>query len=98
MVAFIRTMPHHNAWNGKWTGDGELFARVHPKPRGAKATEKYQNLIGRHRYDFGDGWVACIEVVEVGTSEGRKMKKQSRGFWGYDWMIDSLLQHGVIQT
>lgn len=29
MIVFTLTMPNRNTWNGKWTGDGRVFAIPH---------------------------------------------------------------------
>ena len=49
-------------------------------------------------YDFGDGWGARVEVMPVDSREKRKREKVSAGFYGYDWMIDSILKYGDILT
>jgi hypothetical protein len=36
------------------------------------------------RYDFGDGWTACISVDVVDSKEANRVMKKSRGFCGYD--------------
>jgi hypothetical protein len=95
--AFLLSMPGNNAWDGKWTGEGTLYARVKTfSARDFKATGL--SLVGHHRYNFGDGWVASVEVKVVDSTTKRKLVKQSKGFCGYDWMIDSLMAHGEIRA
>jgi hypothetical protein len=66
---------------------------------GSKSTRaKFEKLIGNHYYNFGDGWGANVEVKEVTGDEKRKLVKQSAGFCGYDWMIDSLRWYGKIMN
>jgi hypothetical protein len=95
--AFILSMPSNNSWNGRWTGEEQVWARVKSfSSRDFK--EKLVKLVGDHRYAFGDGWVACVTVEVVEADEKRKLLKKSAGFCGYDWMINSLIDHGEIRT
>lgn len=94
-VAFVLTMPNNNAWNGRWTGEGTLYARV----KGFTSRpfkERVSALVGNHYYNFGDGWGANVQVKIVTGDEKRKIDKRSKGFCGYDWMIGSLLNWGKI--
>lgn len=95
--AFLLSMPNNNAWNGKWSGEGKCYARV-KSFTGREFKEKLSKLVGNHYYSFGDGWGANVQVKVVTPEEKRKLLKQSLGFCGYDWMIDSLLSHGWIQA
>jgi hypothetical protein len=95
-VSFELSMPGNNSWNGKWTGEGKLYARVFNVGTRKDAREKYEKLIGHHSYSFGDGWRASITVRECTSTAARKLKKDSVGFCGYDWMIASLRQWGKI--
>jgi hypothetical protein len=97
-VLFELSMPGNNSWNGKWTGEGNLYARVINVGASQKAREKYEKLIGYHTYSFGDGWRAAVTVREVTSAAKRKLLKESKGFCGYDWMIESLRQHGEIRA
>ena len=95
--AFLLSMPNNNAWNGKWTGEGKCYARV-KSFSSRELKEKLTKLVGNHYYNFGDGWGANVQVKIVTSEEKRKLLKQTIGFCGYDWMIDSLLSHGRIQA
>lgn len=97
-VSFELSMPGNNAWNGKWTGEGKLYARVVNVGTSKAAREKYEKLIGHHSYSFGDGWRAAITVRECTSTAARKLRKDSLGFCGYDWMIESLRSHGEIRA
>ncbi len=95
-VAFILTMPNNNSWNGKWSGEGKLYVKV--RKLGKKWTEKLLPN-GESRswyYNFGDGWGANVEARAVDLSEGNRLTRRSDGYMGYEWMIDSILQHGKI--
>ncbi len=96
-IAFILTMPNNNAWNGKWTGEGNLYAKVE-NFRGKKADVKAQEILKEKSfyYNFGDGWGASVEVKEVDQKEVRQIRKHSKGFCGYDWMIQEIKDHGKI--
>ncbi len=49
-----------------------------------------------YHYDFGDGWTAGVTVEFIDSKEGSKRRKQSCGFAGYDWMIDSIIRFDEI--
>lgn len=92
-IAYILTMPNVGSWNGKWSGEGRYYARV----------RKYKNSDTRvepgksHYYNFGDGWGASIRVEEVSAADASSVKKNSKGFFGYEWMIDSIEKYGEIK-
>ena len=85
-------MPNNNSWNGIDTGNkGSHYAfRTVSK-------EIADRLDGKnYYYNFGDGWGAGITVKKVDKKEANKIRKESRGFCGYDWMIDSIIYKGKI--
>lgn len=43
-------------------------------------------------------WGASVTLKEVDGKESAKLKRKSNGFCGYEWMIDSICQHGCIKT
>ncbi len=89
-LLFILTMPNVGSWNGKWTGENRVYARV----RNAKQSPNCKE--DNYYYSFGDGWGANVEVRKVTVIEANKYIKKSVGFSGYDWMIDSILGYGQI--
>lgn len=96
-VSYTLTMPRNSAWNHKWTGESNLYARVRAIRNVSWEKSKDRPLVGKSFYhDFSDGWQACIEVKEVTEKQAKEIKKNSRGFCGYDWMITSLLYKGEI--
>jgi len=97
LIAFELSMPSNNAWNGRWTGEGRVYARVLNVGGSKKARAKWEGLAKqRHfRHAFGDGWVACVTVSEVDAKAARDLRKRSMGFCGYDWMIDNIRFHGT---
>jgi hypothetical protein len=94
ILAFKLTMPRNNSWNGRWSGDEKLYVKT--KTFLGQSIKKAEKLVGSHHYDFGDGWCAQINVSIVDSSQARRLNKNSLGFCGYDWMIDSLITYGDI--
>ena len=96
MIAFVLSMPSNNSWNGQWTGDADVYAIVQsfkgwPTVEGKPIPE-------RATYSFGDGWVAAIKVREVDRNEASRLRRASKGFCGYEWMVRSLLKRGAIEA
>jgi len=86
-------MPSNNSWNGKWTGDSTFYARTRSLSKD-KAAAVLKN--GHYSYNFGDGWRARIDVKSVTSAERKAIDKNTKGFCGYDWMINSIIKHGDI--
>lgn len=51
---------------------------------------------GGYIYDFKDGWVASVSIRQVDSKEATKLRRKSKGFRGYDWMIDSIIKNDCI--
>jgi len=98
ILSFTLSMPNVASWNGEWSGEGKLYAIVKNFGRSKKTAEKVQAILdkGYFRYNFGDGWSAGVTVKEVDVKEAAKIRKKSAGFFGYNWMIDSIIQDGII--
>ena len=92
LLAFELTMPGVNSWNGKWTGESRPYVRV------LSVGKKSMAKPGNYEYDFGDGWRANVSVKTVDSATASKLRKQSCGFCGYDWMIDEIRIKGRIRT
>lgn len=92
IVAYILTMPNVGSWNGKWTGEGDVHAVVR------KYTNTEAPKEGHHYYSFGDGWGANVQVKYVDAKEAHALQKASKGFCGYDWMIQEIFTLGRIMT
>lgn len=91
-LLFKLTMPGNNSWNGKWSGEGSCYAL---KKRVKESTA--EKLSGQYfGYNFGDGWRAGVEVIASDAKTTRETMKRSKGFCGYDWMVDSILHDGAI--
>ena len=59
-----------------------------------------KDRIGKsYYYDFGDGWCACIDVIKMNanSNEYRQMKRNNRGFCGYNWMVDLIISNNEIK-
>lgn len=87
---FTLSMPNRGSWNGGWSGERDKYV--------VDRVVKDEALNGRSfYYNFGDGWGANVHVDVV---DGAKLKnaaiKGSKGFCGYDWMVDSIISHGKI--
>lgn len=74
---------------------------------GAKSVGIYEGIFVRTKagesplrknyyYNFGDGWGANICVEKVDTREANKRRKISVGFYGYEWMVDSIIRFDEI--
>ena len=97
VALFILTMPGTNTWNGKWTGEGGLYA--YSKVAFRRGKQIYENLKeGYSEYNFGDGWRAGVRVTYVTKSEANKTMRASNGFRGYEWMCEELMTLGRIKT
>lgn len=93
---FTLRMPNSGSWNGQWSGSGTKYVKSRELTRRVMEAETVKDG-DTHYYNFGDGWGASVSVEIV---EGAKAKnaaiKDSRGFANYDWMIDSIIEHGKI--
>ena len=100
ILCFELSMPNRNSWNGRWSGEDELYAKVMNLGTSKKSAESGEKLVAGspYFYDFGDGWTAKVSVRKVDGSESRKTRRKTRGFCGYDWMIKSIRLHRRILT
>ena len=91
MIVFLLDMPNRGSWNDKWSGEGRCYTRVY------KDNKVPVELIGKtYYYRWDDGWTASITVQKIDANEAKYYRKNSVGFLGYDWMIESLITHGYI--
>ena len=100
IISFTLTMPGCPSWNGRWSQEDQLHVMCRVFRETSKNCEMLAPLLKKKffSYQWDDGWRACVEVQQVGRGEAQKLRKQSCGFAGYDWMIDSILKHGIIIT
>lgn len=96
LVKFTLSMPGVNSWNNRWSGEEYLYARV--RKFNKSDCKNLETILeeGYFSYDFGDGWRAGISIEKIDSKEAARVRKNSRGFYGYDWMIDSILSDGYI--
>lgn len=94
IYAFELTMPRFNTWNGQWSGQDKRYIKI----RQFVESSDVQIETRDYQYDFGDGWVANVKVSRIDRDKKAELIKISDGFLGYEWMIDSIIQHGRIIT
>jgi len=96
ILSFEITMPNVGSWNGKWTGAENL----HFAFRNMSKKEVETFMEGKEHknfyYNFGDGWGANVKVKPIDAKTKNKIQRKNSGFMGYDWMIDSIFEHGKI--
>ena len=95
ILAFHLSMPNCASWNGRWSGDGNRYVIVRSF-RGKTATKNAERIRDKqhYHYSWSDGWGARITVQEVNSSQAAKLRKESQGFSGYDWMVDTICKYG----
>lgn len=99
LVAFTLSMPGVNSCNGQWSGAGRCYAIV--KSFTGKRAEAIKDTIvykGYFTHTFSDGWMAAVTVEEVNRSAAAKLRRNSVGFNGYDWMVRDIIELGRIRT
>jgi len=96
ILSFELTMPNVGSCNGQWTGGSKKYYRH--KTVSKKDAEKILSNKERNSwyYNFGDGWGANVSVEKVLSTEKNKRERNSKGFAGYDWMIDEIIKYGRI--
>lgn len=91
MVVFTLSMPNRGSWNGRWSGEDRVYARIFHN------NDVPKDIIGKDfYYNWDDGWCACVSVTKVDSKEAAKIRKKSAGFCGYDWMIRSIIKNREI--
>lgn len=98
LVQFTLSMPNRNSWNGEWSGENNLYARV--RNLNKKDYKILDELLekGYYSYNFGDGWCAGVSIEKIDSKKARQVRKNSKDFCNYDWMITSILKDGYIHT
>jgi len=95
-IKYELSMPNVGSWNGRWTGENRYHVVVRRYKTRDENTQKILNC-KYCDYNFGDGWCARISIGEVENSvEAKRENKKSLGFYGYEWMIDSIEKNGEI--
>jgi hypothetical protein len=93
VIWFVLRMRNTPTWNGRWSGEGELYAK-RVRVSGDKAEQLLKK--GSFYWCWSDGWSCSVDVVKPDSHSARRMTKNNRGFMGYDWMVDSILRYGRI--
>src|SRR5438094_479233 len=97
ILSFELSMPGRGSWNGRWSGEDKFYAVV--EKFGTLKSEAIASVILSKQpyfYRWNDGWSARIDVREVDKGQALRIKKRSCGFAGYEWMVVSIIEHGVI--
>jgi len=91
-VEFKLAMPGVASADGKWSGQDKNYTitKELTKDQVAKLGDKKY-----WAYSFGDGWVAGIKARVLNKDT---QQKESDGFCGYDWMVESILKTGMIKA
>ena len=100
ILAFELSMPSVGSWNGKWSGEKDMYVKVVNIPNRNGALQKAEAILSNrcYDYDFGDGWRASVCVNKVDPKDATKLRRKTKGFCGYDWMVDSIMEHLKIYT
>jgi hypothetical protein len=95
ILAFYLSMPNCASWNGRWSGEGRKYVVIETF-RGKASTAKAEKIrdTGYYHYSWQDGWGAGITVKEVDSSQAARLRKESQGFCGYEWMVRSIIEYG----
>ena len=97
-LSFVLGMPNCASWDGKWTGSGNIYARALKFRKSEKENAETILKKGYFYYNFGDGWGASVTVAKIDSKEAAKVNRKTDGFCGYDWMIESIKEHGLIKV
>ena len=97
ILSFTLSMPNNNSWNGKWSGDGKLYVQT-KNFKGKKNEELAKRILNQEYYSYhwDDGWTVRVTINKVNGNESRRLNRKSLGFYGYDWMINSIIKHNKI--
>lgn len=101
LISFELTMPKAGSWNGKWSGENDKYFVIKTVSKKYFDNNKYFETLRKNNrdsweYNFGDGWIAKVNVEIIDSKEAKKRKKISKGFSGYEWMIKSIMNSGEI--
>lgn len=96
-LIFVLSMPGNNSWNGKWSGEDNYHAIGRKYNNKDETPDRILQKM-YHSHNFGDGWCAGIKIKEVNNKQFQTLIKKSVGFAGYEWMVDSIINHNEIKT
>lgn len=96
ILCFELSMPHAASWNGRWSGQDDVH--IITKTDRQIGAKRIRELDGKtFYYRWGDGWCACIDCRIIDAKEAAKLRKNNRGFCGYDWMVRSIITEDKIE-
>jgi hypothetical protein len=103
IISFELTMPNVGSWNGKWTGAVNKYYIIDKmSDKYLKSKEHFKELLEKGKdnwhYSFGDGWGANVKAEIIDAAEAKNRRKISKGFCGYDWMVDTIKWYGKIMN
>lgn len=100
LVSFELTMPNVGSWNGKWTGADRKYYIVKQLKEATLSRGHFAKLRKDHTdswyCNLGKGWWANVTARIVDAKTARQHRKASVGFYGYEWMIDSIINTGKV--
>lgn len=94
-VEFRLTMPRVGSWNGRWGGENRCYSIVKSLLEADVIRLFGESDKRRWHHAWDDGWAADVRARVM--EKGERAPK-SDGFCGYDWMVDSILEHGTIEV
>lgn len=98
ILAFFLSMPNVGSWNGRWSGEDKLYAVTRHVSDAKKNAAKYEAILakGSFYHAWPDGWGASVKVKKVTAQEAAQIRRKSKGFCGYEWMVQNILDDGTI--
>lgn len=96
-ILYTLSMPNCGSWNGRWTGEGNLYCMIKQYPKSSDVPKKVL-LKQNYYYNFGDGWGANVACSKISGKEITRYRKASKGFCSYDWMVKEIEQFGRIKS
>lgn len=95
ILAFTLSMPGCPSWNGRWSGEGRKYVIVRSFTKKIEVDNAAEILKSRSfHYSWSDGWMARIDIHSVTSAQAKRLRKESNGFCGYDWMVDTIIKYG----
>jgi len=90
-------MPNRSSWNGGWSGSDKEYVIIKTFIS-KKDIRKAGRILSEapYYYSWSDGWGARIDVIELDSTESRRVRRKSDGFCGYDWMVKTICEYGKI--
>jgi hypothetical protein len=103
LISFELTMPNVGSWNGKRSGESKKYFLIKDvSKRYLDKQEHFKDLLEKGNdswyYSWNNGWGASVRAEIINGLEAKKRRKNSAGFCGYEWMVQSIISYGVIQT